>query len=43
MGTRMSGVPNCAMTDASVNCTIEWMTLCGWMTTSICSGLTPNR
>jgi hypothetical protein len=29
IGTRMSGVPSCAMTEASVNCTIECTTLCG--------------
>ena len=38
----MSGVPICALTAPSPNCTIEWITERGWMTTSICSGRSPN-
>ena len=43
MGPRMSGVPNCATTELSTYCTMEWITLCGWITTWICAGVTPNR
>ena len=43
IGTRMSGVPSWASTDWSRQTTIEWMMLCGWMTTLICSGARPNR
>ena len=31
----MSGVPICASTEPSGNSTIEWITLCGWITTSM--------
>ena len=39
----MSGVPSCATTEVSRYCTMEWMMLCGWITTSICCGVKPNR
>ena len=39
----MSGVPSCATTELSWYCTMEWMMLCGWITTSICTGAMPNR
>ena len=39
----MSAVPSCASTDWSRQTTIEWMMLCGWITTSICSGARSNR
>ena len=42
MGRRMSGIPSCAFTAPSSNCTMEWMTDCGCTTTSIWSGRTPN-
>ena len=35
IGSRMSGVPSCALREPSTNWTAEWTTLCGWMTTSI--------
>ena len=38
----MSGIPSCAFTAPSSNCTMEWMTDCGCTTTSIWSGRTPN-
>ena len=38
----MSGVPSCASTDWSRHTTIEWMMLCGWITTWICSGARSN-
>ncbi len=37
IGVRMSGLPSCASTEPSTYSTIEWITLCGWITTSICS------
>ena len=42
IGTRMSGVPSCARMEASLNCTMEWMICCGWMTTLIWSGCRSN-
>ena len=36
----MSGVPSCAFTEPSANCTMECITDCGCTTTSICSGVT---
>ena len=33
----MSGTAISAITEPSIISTIEWMTLCGWMTTAICS------
>ncbi len=42
MGTFMSGVPSCANTEASRHTTIEWMMLCGWITTRIFSGARSN-
>ena len=42
MGRRMSGVPSCAFIAPSSNCTIECMTDCGCMTTSMSSAPTPN-
>ena len=38
----MSGCPSCASTEPSTYSTSEWMTLCGWMTTSIARRGTPN-
>ena len=38
----MSGVPSCASTEWSRQTTIEWMMLCGWITTSIRSGARSN-
>ena len=43
MGPRMSGVPSWATTELSVYCTMEWITLCGWITTSIREAGKPNR
>src|SRR5699024_3635698 len=37
MGRRMSGGEICAIVEASVNSTIEWMCDCGWTTTSMWS------
>ena len=42
IGVRMSGLPSCAITEPSTYSTIEWTTLCGWITTSICSGRASN-
>ena len=42
IGRRMSGVPSCALIAPSSNCTIEWMTDWGCITTSISSAPTPN-
>ena len=42
IGVRMSGLPSCASTEPSTYSTSEWMTLCGWTTTSTASGPTPN-
>jgi len=42
MGTRMSGVPSWASTEWSRQTTMEWMMLCGWISTWICSGARPN-
>ena len=39
----MSGTAICATTEPSRNSTAEWTTLCGWMSTVICSGAAPNR
>ena len=38
----MSGGESCATTLPSTNSTIEWTTLSGWTTTSICSGSRPK-
>ena len=35
IGVRMSGLPSCASTEPSTYSTIEWITLCGWITTSM--------
>ena len=35
MGSLMSGVPSCAFKEPSTNCTAEWTTLRGWMTTDM--------
>ena len=42
MGRRISGVPSCAFTAPSANCTIECITDCGCTTTSISSAPTPK-
>ena len=42
MGSRMSVGPSWAMIDPSRSSTIECTTDCGWITTSICPGPTPN-
>ena len=42
IGIVMSGMPSCASTEPSTYSTIEWTMLCGWMTTSIRSGGSPN-
>ena len=39
----MSGTPSWAITVPSHSSTIEWITLWGWMTTVMSSGVTPNR
>ncbi len=36
------GVPICASTEPSANSTIEWITLCGWITMSMRSAAMPN-
>eukprot|EP01022_Parablepharisma_sp_SALTPOND_P013892 TRINITY_DN1866_c0_g2_i1.p1 TRINITY_DN1866_c0_g2~~TRINITY_DN1866_c0_g2_i1.p1 ORF type:complete len:1951 (-),score=559.27 TRINITY_DN1866_c0_g2_i1:2287-8139(-) len=42
MGVRMSGLPSCASTEPSAQETMEWITLCGWITTSILSAGAPK-
>ena len=42
IGVRMSGAPSCAITEPSSYSTIEWITLCGWITTSIASRGAPK-
>ena len=42
MGKRISGVPSCAFTAPSANCTIECITDCGCTTTSMSSAPTPK-
>src|SRR5690625_3367641 len=44
MGTRISGAAICDSTEPSTYSTIECTTLCGWMTTDICStGIENNQ
>ena len=38
----MSGVPSCAIIAPSLNCTMEWIRLCGWTTTWTSSRPTPK-
>jgi len=42
MGVRMSAWPSSASTEPSTYCTSECTTLCGWTTTSTCSGAAAN-
>ena len=42
IGVRMSGCPSSASTEPSTYSTSEWMTLCGWITTSMAAAGTPN-
>src|SRR5579885_625682 len=39
----MSGIAISAITDPSIISTIEWITLCGWITTEISRGSSPNN
>ena len=44
IGSRMSGGDACAMVDPSTNSTMEWITDCGWTTTSMSSyGMSKSR
>jgi len=42
MGVRMSGWPSWASTEPSTYCTMEWITLWGWTTMRIRSGVVRN-
>jgi hypothetical protein len=42
IGTRMSGLESCAITEPSTNSTSEWTMLCAWIRTSMRSAGTSN-